>query len=476
MKGGEVLQVPGNVRGPGRRPGRGVPPPPPTRADAVLGLQRRVGNRALCDVLTAQREPDDKGDAGSSAPGADLVDQSAGVLPSTAKGGSGQQLLALIDSLGLTGAMVRMLVATGHHDPNALTNLAFWAAHPDLLGTKLQPSQPGFTALAAEWTGLRQGLVATALRTPAATPATTVTAPTTTVGQPASGGDGDDPGFVVDQLRSTIDRLSEEDQKRFKSIKWGWADYPGTQFPIKGMTPDEVERFQSDQSLTFSEKKQAFVGKHQEDALALFLALAQKRPGGGERRVNANSTAIITADEFAAVPDKGAVDAYIVGQIDPTALPGAGATLNKHAAEAFRKMAEAAQADGVPLKVLSGFRSRAREEATAKKSTNRYAFGGFSPHSLGLAADIALKVGTSTNADFTETVTLMPKLVGILNSPAYKWVYMNGSKFGFYQYRAEPWHWEYNPERFKALFWSEADPAIQQQPFAQTAPVKSARP
>ena len=43
--------------------------------------------------------------------------------------------------------------------PNALTNLAFWAAHPELFGTKLQPSQPGFAQLSAEWIRLRDGIV-----------------------------------------------------------------------------------------------------------------------------------------------------------------------------------------------------------------------------------------------------------------------------------------------------------------------------
>ena len=47
----------------------------------------------------------------------------------------------------------------GTATPNALTNLAFWAAHPELFGTKLQPSQPGFAQLSAEWIRLRDGIV-----------------------------------------------------------------------------------------------------------------------------------------------------------------------------------------------------------------------------------------------------------------------------------------------------------------------------
>ena len=280
---------------------------------------------------------------------------------------------------------------------------------------------------------------------------------------PASGAGGAQPGtpspadaaFVANGLRSTIDLLPDERQReRFRQVPWGWADYPGTQFPVAAMSAAEVARFQTDRSLELDASTNAFVGKHQADARALFRALAANRPGGGERRVNTGSNAVITEKEFKASADKAGTDAYIVGQVDPSPLPGGG-KLNKHAAAAFRAMREAALADGVELKVLSGFRSRSSEEATAKQNTNRVAFGGFSPHSLGLAADLALKVGTSSKAGFTETSTRMDKLVGMLASPAYKWVYVHGAEHGFFQYQAEPWHWEYNPPGFKERFWAE---------------------
>lgn len=402
--------------------------------------------------------------------GVDLVDKATAVLPpaAAAAAGAGPALLGTIAAAGLTGAALRLLAASGYTDANALTNIAFWSAHPDLFGTKLQPSQPGFTALAAEWMHLRDGVVADALRAPtsvagaapatasvptAATP-TPVTKPSSQAPAPPGDRAATDGTFVADGLRSTIDLLPEEKGEYFRRIPWGWADYPGTQFPITGMTPEEITRFQSDKSLMFAEKEQAFVGKHQSDALKLFEALAANRPGGGERRVNTGKDAVITKEKFAASKDKAGIDRYIVDQIDPTPLPGGG-KLNKHAAQAFREMRKAALAHGIPLNVLSGFRSRASEEAMAKKITNRYAFGGFSPHSLGLAADVALRVGTSAKAGFSETSTRMDKLVDMLRSPAYKWIYMHGADYHFYQYQAEPWHWEYNPPGFKDRFWAE---------------------
>src|SRR6266699_3244762 len=51
------------------------------------------------------------------------------------------------------------VAAAVHTDANALTNLAFWSTHPDLFGTKLQPSQPGFSALAADWMQIHDTVV-----------------------------------------------------------------------------------------------------------------------------------------------------------------------------------------------------------------------------------------------------------------------------------------------------------------------------
>ena len=107
-----------------------------------------------------------------AAPGTDLVDKAAGVLPPGQATGAGAALLSLIGAAGLTGGALRLLAAAGHRDPNALTNLAFWSAHPELFGTKLRPAQQGFAQLSAEWLRLRGGVVADALKAVAPAPAT----------------------------------------------------------------------------------------------------------------------------------------------------------------------------------------------------------------------------------------------------------------------------------------------------------------
>lgn len=446
---------------------RTVAPGRESASDGTLQtLQRTAGNAAVTRLIAQlQRQPTDeqeherdRGTAGpddrpSAARGTELVQDAARVLP-PGTDRTGPAALAAIQAAGLTTAALRLLVTQGHTDRVALSNLAFWAAHPDQFGQKLESDQPGFRQLAADWVRLRDTAVAEALRTPAApAPAPTGTTQPTTGTTPTTGTNPADAAFVADAMQSTIDRLPTAQRERFAGISWGWADYPGTEFPIAGMRPEDVARFRSDAALTYDEAGRKFVGKHQSDAKALFLALAGNRPGGGERRVNIGGQAVITAEEFAAADDQEAIDTYVTGQLG-TALPG-GQRLNKYATAAFLTMKEAAATDGVPLTVMSGFRSRASEEAGARQNTNRFAFGGFSPHSLGLAADISLRVGTSARADFSEASTRMDKLVNMLSSPVYKWIYLNGAQYGFFQYRAEPWHWEYNPPGFKTTYWAE---------------------
>lgn len=56
-------------------------------------------------------------------------------------------------------AAVRQAIAAGIRDLNELTNRAFFARHPERGGRALSPSEPGFAALGAEWTTLRDTVV-----------------------------------------------------------------------------------------------------------------------------------------------------------------------------------------------------------------------------------------------------------------------------------------------------------------------------
>lgn len=54
---------------------------------------------------------------------------------------------------------VRQAIAGGTSDVNKLTNLVFFARHPERNGRGLSPSEPGIAALGAEWTTIRDTIV-----------------------------------------------------------------------------------------------------------------------------------------------------------------------------------------------------------------------------------------------------------------------------------------------------------------------------
>ncbi|MGH2741471.1 MAG: YcbK family protein [Thermoleophilaceae bacterium] len=54
---------------------------------------------------------------------------------------------------------VRQAIAGGNSDINKLTNLVFFARHPERNGRGLSPSEPGFATLGAEWATIRDTIV-----------------------------------------------------------------------------------------------------------------------------------------------------------------------------------------------------------------------------------------------------------------------------------------------------------------------------
>lgn len=128
------------------------------------------------------------------------------------------------------------------------------------------------------------------------------------------------------------------------------------------------------------------------------------------------------------------------------------------ACAAFVRLREAAAADGVQLRILSSWRSLAQQQAARKQQPNPKAVArGVSAHMYGLAVDLNLKVpGLSIDNRATRADDKMANIVRMYRSPIYKWLALNGSRFGWFPYRNEPWHWEYNPPGFKARFEQKA--------------------
>lgn len=289
--------------------------------------------------------------------------------------------------------------------------------------------------------------------------------PTRPAGGGLSGGGNAGPGadFVHDVSRSTLELLPDPARTRFEGADWGWLDFPGNKSKqIKKMSAGELDRYHRDAHIELHRDGTVFVGTRRDEAKDLFDALAKVRPGGGERRVNQGPTAVLTKQQWLRDPD--ALDDYITAQLAP--LPGQGKARNRMmhtvAAEAFGELRTAARADGVVLSVRSAFRERDVAERNAARSGNPKAVAAFSAHCLGLAMDLALWVPelSSTGEPWTEMSTGdFRNVVRMLYAPAYKWMYTEGAAFGFYMYRNEPWHWEYNPPGFQERFYGE-EPAL----------------
>lgn len=251
-----------------------------------------------------------------------------------------------------------------------------------------------------------------------------------------------------DWAKSAVDKLPKKQKERFEAIEWGRLDFPGTVVPVTGLSKEAADWWRAQPSVVEAEdaKGNYFKGANQAEAQQLLDALASATSGGGERRVNRAGDAVLKERPFKLARDD--FDKFFVDKLDANTIDGH--QLHVDAAAKFREMAAAAKKEKVTLTIGSAYRSRAKEEATAKQNTNRRAFAGFSPHSMGLAADINLK---TTGYAYKEFVTGdFAKVLDMLESPVYKWLSAHASEYGFYPFSSEPWHWEYNPSGFAEKF------------------------
>lgn len=124
-----------------------------------------------------------------------------------------------------------------------------------------------------------------------------------------------------------------------------------------------------------------------------------------------------------------------------------GVKLHKGAAAALQAMSAAYVAetgDRAGLRCVSGYRSSARQAELFAAAVERYgspeaarrwvAPPGSSAHQSGRAVD--LDMGPPNGSSQVEAQRLTAR---------WRWLDANASRFGFYPYAAEPWHWEYNP-------------------------------
>ena len=223
--------------------------------------------------------------------------------------------------------------------------------------------------------------------------------------------------------RSALERLLDAAKRgRFLQQDWSDVEFPGN-VPRGQSATDEIKR-------------------HWRSARSLFDAMAGVT---AERRVP--STIRFRDRRTVKVP--GQSSHRLFGE----------------ASDAFVRMHAAAKAEGVDLVILSSWRSRARQAAASANQPNPAAVARkASAHMYGLAIDLRMgvpglpvKEKTNTRVDRATaakagTAAKMGNLVRMYRSPVYKWMSLRAREFGWFPYRNEPWHWEYNPPGLKERF------------------------
>ena len=221
--------------------------------------------------------------------------------------------------------------------------------------------------------------------------------------------------FILDAKTSGLDILGPELSQHFREFDWQENDFPGG--------PE---------------------GPNEQFADVMVDTLDLVRP---ERRANSTRAAVVLRAE-ATEP----VWNYITNQW--VSVPGQGRwKINRHALESFVRMREQARTEGVELIILSAHRNPQTAQRNAARAGNPNAVANFSSHSLGLAIDFKMSHGEQK---FDETTTRpMLEVVRMRESPVHKWLLLRGEEFGWYPYQNEPWHWEYNPPGFRAIYWAD---------------------
>ena len=215
--------------------------------------------------------------------------------------------------------------------------------------------------------------------------------------------------FILDEQRSALELLDPAQRDRYLTFAWHAADFPGEP-----------------------------TGPNEARADRMFTALAGLRP---ERRANQGEHAAVRASEFDAAMQAG-VTAALVQVPDESTF-----RLHREASAAYVLMRTSARTEGVTLAINNSHRTAARARANAARAGNRSAVASFSSHTLGLAIDLNMSHG---RLRFAEASTRpFQNVVDMYKSPVHKWMFLRGEPYGWFPYRREPWHWEYNPPGFR---------------------------
>jgi hypothetical protein len=131
-----------------------------------------------------------------------------------------------------------------------------------------------------------------------------------------------------------------------------------------------------------------------------------------------------------------------------------GFRLYPEAANNYVEIRRAAGAGGVRLRILSAFRSEEAQRRIRERNQNPNAVAKrISAHTYGLAVDLRLSMDAFVVSE--ATTRPLTNLIRMYRSPVYKWMFIHAGFYGWYPYKMEPWHWEYNPPGFDLRYEAE---------------------
>jgi Putative peptidoglycan binding domain/D-alanyl-D-alanine carboxypeptidase len=248
--------------------------------------------------------------------------------------------------------------------------------------------------------------------------------------------------WIHDPNASVLDKLPSGSGQYYRDFDWERYDYPG--------------KNKADSS-PFPEKDP---GPNEEIAKKMFTELRNLIP---ERRPTAGATAV-----FCAAKDGRCNPIEIMNDIiwkhvldSETYNDGRGHKLNKYAGASFAKMQAAAKKDGVELQINNSHRSCESSNIASQKlgaGSGKAIAACPNSHNLGLAIDFNMNQDDwPLNQAFEVSTGPFSNIIKMMQSPVYKWLYLNAKTYDWYPYIEEPWHWEYNPVGFRTQFYADCN-------------------
>ena len=273
---------------------------------------------------------------------------------------------------------------------------------------------------------------------------TSPSAPTTSPAQTTIPTKSSNYDWIHDSSASVLDKLNPTSLgNEYKNFNWDRYDFPGANKP---------------KSSKFAEQDP---GPNEEKARKMLYTLrAQLLP---ERRATSTGNAVFCVSTLSGVCSPVELMNQKIWDhiLDPKILISAdkkGHKLNKYAQDSFIKMQAAAKNDGVELDINNSDRPCAASQASVQrfeKGSQTVIAGCPNSHNFGLAIDFNLNQDDWPLPSPLEVSSAPFKnIINMMQSPVYKWLYLNAKTYHWYPYVYEPWHWEFNPPGFRSDFFA----------------------